>query len=201
MTLLPQPQETVALQHQAQCLAPEKRLVSAQSLPLNFGVLTPHASPHFQIICTSAFPVFGVTAMERVLEAGVLFFLIYFLFFVFLSFRAAPMACGGSQARGLIGAVATGLHHSHSNARSELHLQPTPQLTAMPIFNPLSEARDRTCNPMVLRQTRFCCVMTGSLGGWGFRDSPYCPLASEMSLEGPGFKGLGWFLSQLRCHH
>ena len=41
------------------------------------------------------------------------------------------MAYGGSQARGLIGAVASGLHHSHSNAGSEPHLQPTPQLTAM----------------------------------------------------------------------
>ena len=38
---------------------------------------------------------------------------------------------GGSQARGLIGAVAAGLRHSHSNARSEPHVQPTPQLTAM----------------------------------------------------------------------
>ena len=34
-------------------------------------------------------------------------------------FRAAPGACGGSQARDGIGAVAAGLHHSHSNARSE----------------------------------------------------------------------------------
>ena len=42
------------------------------------------------------------------------------------------MAYGGSQARGLIGAVAAGLHQSHSNARSELHLQPTPQLMATP---------------------------------------------------------------------
>ena len=30
------------------------------------------------------------------------------------------------QARGRIGAVATGLHHSHSNAGSEPHLRPTP---------------------------------------------------------------------------
>ena len=44
--------------------------------------------------------------------------------------RAAPMANGDSQARGLIGAVATGLHHSHSDAGSKQHLQPTPQLTA-----------------------------------------------------------------------
>ena len=64
-------------------------------------------------------------------------------FFVFLSFVvvvvvivaiswAAPAAYGGSQARGPIGAVATGLHQSHSNAGSEPRLQPTPQLTATP---------------------------------------------------------------------
>ena len=46
--------------------------------------------------------------------------------------RAAPVACGGSQARGLIGAVAASLSHSHSNAESEPRLQPTPELTAMP---------------------------------------------------------------------
>ena len=59
---------------------------------------------------------------------------IYFiLFFVFLLFLwAAPTAPGGSQAMGRIGAVATGLHQSHSNAGSEPHLQPTPQLTATP---------------------------------------------------------------------
>ena len=47
---------------------------------------------------------------------------------VFCLFRATPAAYGGSQARGLIRAVATSLRHSHSNARSEPHLQPTPQL-------------------------------------------------------------------------
>ena len=41
------------------------------------------------------------------------------------------MAYGGSQARGPIGAVVAGLHPSHSNARSEPHLRPTPQLTAV----------------------------------------------------------------------
>ena len=58
----------------------------------------------------------------------------FFFFLVFLSFLGAPPACGGSQARGLIGAIASGLHHSHShsNARSKPRLQPTPQLTAMP---------------------------------------------------------------------
>ena len=40
------------------------------------------------------------------------------------------MAHGSSQARGLIGAVAAGLRHSHSNVGSELHLRPIPQLMA-----------------------------------------------------------------------
>ena len=69
----------------------------------------------------------------------------YYLSFVFLSVVvvdvvvavvaiswAAPAAYGGSQARGRIGAVATGLRQSHSNAGSEPRLQPTPQLMATP---------------------------------------------------------------------
>ena len=39
---------------------------------------------------------------------------------LFVFSRAASMAYGGSQARGLIRAVAAGLHHSHSNLGSEL---------------------------------------------------------------------------------
>jgi len=35
--------------------------------------------------------------------------------------RGAPSAFGSSQARGPIGAVAAGLHHSHSNAGSLTH--------------------------------------------------------------------------------
>ena len=36
-----------------------------------------------------------------------------------------------SQAQGRIRAAAAGLRHSHSNARSKLHLQPSQQLAAM----------------------------------------------------------------------
>ena len=53
-----------------------------------------------------------------------------FLLFFFCLSRAAPAAYGRSQARGPIGAVAAGLHHSHSSARSEPHVQPTMQLMA-----------------------------------------------------------------------
>ena len=56
----------------------------------------------------------------------------FFFFFVFLSiFRAAPAACGGSQARGLMGAVASSVRQSCSNSKSKPHLRPTPQLTAV----------------------------------------------------------------------
>ena len=57
---------------------------------------------------------------------------IFFFFCLFAISWATPAAYGGSQARGWIGAVATGLRQSHSNAGSEPRLQPTPQLTAMP---------------------------------------------------------------------
>ena len=54
---------------------------------------------------------------------------VYIFFFVFS--RAAPIPCGGSQARGPIGAVTTRIQHSHSKVGYKRHLQPTPQLTAM----------------------------------------------------------------------
>ena len=66
------------------------------------------------------------------------------------------MAFGGSQARGRIGAVVAGLHHSHSNVGSEPCLLPAPQLRAMRwTLNPLNEARDRTYVLMDACQIRF----------------------------------------------
>ena len=65
-----------------------------------------------------------------------IYLFVFFVFFVVVVVVAiswaAPAAYGGSQARGPIGAVATGLRQSHSNAGSEPRLQPTPQLTATP---------------------------------------------------------------------
>ena len=57
---------------------------------------------------------------------------IFFSFFCLFAFsRAVPMAYGGSQARCLIGAVATSLRQSHSNVGFKPRLQPTPELMAM----------------------------------------------------------------------
>ena len=71
------------------------------------------------------------------------------------------MAYGSSQARGRIGA--TGLHHSHSNARSEPHLQSNHSSQQHQILNPLSEARDQACVLMDASQVRFPWATTGPL--------------------------------------
>ena len=53
---------------------------------------------------------------------GVFLTRILFCFILFFAvFRAAPAAYRGSQAKGLIGATAAGLHHSHSNVGSLTH--------------------------------------------------------------------------------
>ena len=78
------------------------------------------------------------------------------IFLIHLSlylFRAAPTAYGGFQARGQIGAVASGLRHSHSTTSSVCNLQHSSQQHW--ILNPLTEARDRTHNLMVPSQIRF----------------------------------------------
>ena len=98
-----------------------------------------------------------------------LLLLLFFFFLSFCLFKATPRAYGGSQARGLIGSTAAGLYHSHNNARSSPHLRPTPQLTATPDLNPLSETRDRTRDLMVPSRSRFRCTTMGT-PGWPLLD-------------------------------
>ena len=58
---------------------------------------------------------------EKKNKKGCLNFFFVFLFVLFFVFFC-PAARGGSQARGQIRAVSSGLCHNHSNARSEPHL-------------------------------------------------------------------------------
>ena len=62
-----------------------------------------------------------------------------------LLFRAEPAAYRSSQARGGIGAAVASLCHSHSNTGSELHLQTTPQLVAMPDLQPTEQGQGSNC--------------------------------------------------------
>ena len=64
-------------------------------------------------------------------------------FFFFFHFRAIPTACESSQAGGLIGATAAGIHHRSQQRQ---------------ILNPLSEARDGTYIFMDTSWIHFCCT-------------------------------------------
>ena len=97
------------------------------------------------------------------------------------------MAYGGSQARGLSGAIAASLCHSHSNMGSKPPLRPTPQLTECQILNPLSKARYRTLNLMIPSQIGFCCATMGTLKLFffaiilipNFREKFTCPTVEQ----------------------
>ena len=89
----------------------------------------------------------GTALKSKIIIIFLYLFVLNSRIFSFCVFRATPSAYGDSQASGLIRAVAAALNQSHSNMGSELHLQSTPQLNQ--ILNPLSKARDGTCNLMV----------------------------------------------------
>ena len=113
----------------------------------------------------------GITAKGRGVCFSFFFlsFLLSFLlsFFLSLLFRAALAAYGGSQARCWIRDTVSGHshRHSHSTARFEPCLWLTPQLTATPILNPLSKARDQTQNLMVSSWICSHCITT-RIPGW-----------------------------------
>ena len=67
----------------------------------------------------------------------------FFFFFLFL--KATPVAYGGSQAMGQIRAVATSLHHSHSNDRFDHVYDLHYSSWQHQIFNPLRKPRVQTC--------------------------------------------------------
>ena len=69
------------------------------------------------------------------------------LILFFLLFMTTPAAYGSSWAKGQIRATAPRLHHSHSNAGSELHLQPTRQRMAVLDPQPTEQAQGSNPNP------------------------------------------------------
>ena len=85
-----------------------------------------------------------------------------FFFFFFLLFRAAPATYRGSQVRGLIGATAAGLYHSHSNAGSEPHLWSTPQLKATPDPRPSEQGQGSNPQPHASQSDSFLLPHNGN---------------------------------------
>ena len=94
-------------------------------------------------------------------------FVFYLFIFVFCLFRAALSAYGGSQARGLIGDVATSLHQirAASATYTTAHGN-TGSLTC-------SAAGDWTRNLVVPNQIRFCCATTGTVVQFYFWMNPF----------------------------
>ena len=89
------------------------------------------------------------------------FDILFYVFFLVFS-RAAPAAHEGSQARGLIRAVAAGLCQNHINARSEPHPRPTSQPTAMLDPQPTEWRQGLNPQPHVPRGICFCLAKTGT---------------------------------------
>ena len=82
---------------------------------------------NYKHLFTWSVPKFG---LENILSPSELICKTFFFFF-FGFFRVELVAYGSSQARGQIRAAAASLCHSHSNSRSQPHLQSTPKLMAM----------------------------------------------------------------------
>ena len=97
------------------------------------------------------FPLLGNDIVSKEIEK-----LLFELFF-FFPFRAAPHGIWRLPGKGPIRATAAGLRHS--NTGSETHLQQTLYSSwQCQILNPLSEARDWTCNLMVPSLICFRCT-------------------------------------------
>ena len=116
-----------------------------------------HSSPSLSVDVPLSSCSWAWTMFQHPLADILSFFL---PFFFFLVFRATPAAYGGPQARGLIRATAT----SDQSHVCKLH-QSSQQHW---ILNPLSEARDRTCNLMVPSWIHFHCTTTGASGTHSF---------------------------------
>ena len=88
----------------------------------------------------------------------------FFFFFFFFFFRATLLAYGGSQARGRIRAVALAYARA-TEAPDPSHICKSHHSSQQrQILNPLSEARDRTCNLKVPSWIHFHWATTGTLG-------------------------------------
>ena len=104
------------------------------------------------------------------------------LFFLFV---ATPAVYGSPQVRGQIRPAAAGLHHGHSNARSELHLWLTPQLRATPDSSATEWGQGSNLHPHG--------DYNGSLTSWATAGTPM-----EKHFDLLRRKQLGWSIKPLK---
>ena len=75
-----------------------------------------------------------------------------------------------SAGQGSMGAIAASLHHSHSNTRSKLHLQPIPQFKATPDPLPTEQGQGSNLRPHGYQQNSFPLSHNGNSQEEVFRD-------------------------------
>ena len=95
----------------------------------------------------------------------------FFFFFFFCLFSAVPTAYRNSQARDGIRTAATGLHHSHSNARSLTHwaqpgIEPTSSWTLVGIVTAEPQWELQICYRVYILSLHL------RRRGWGSRGTP-----------------------------
>ena len=96
-------------------------------------------------------------------------FFSFFCFLVFLGLHAWHMACGGSQARGQIRAVASSLSHSHSNLGSIQALSVT-YITAQ-----VNTTRFLTHRARPRIEPSSSWILVGFVNHWAMTWTPGCP--------------------------
>ena len=105
-----------------------------------------------------------ILAMCQTLHGDYLFiYLFIYLFnYLFCLVGLNPQQNVGSKARGLIGAIAAGLHHSHSNTDPSCFCDLHHSSWQHRIADPLSKARDQTPILMDASWSCFCCITSGT---------------------------------------
>ena len=112
--------------------------------------------------CTP-FPPFWPSCLLFTLPQSFLFWgSIFKYIYIYLLFRTALRAYGGSQARGLIEATATSLCQSHSDANPSHICDLHHRSWQRQILIPLHEARDQPHNLMVPGPICFRCTTMGT---------------------------------------
>ena len=121
------PSSAVTLLIQKNCNAVYKAFDVQEGGPPSLETFREKGTP----VATSQMPSLGCSP-QRLSFCFYPYFILFLSFLSFFFFQGCTRGIWKFPARGLIGAVASGLCQKHSNTRSEPRLRPTPQLMATP---------------------------------------------------------------------
>ena len=116
----------------------------------------------------------------------------YLFIYLFMLFRALPMAYGSSQAGGQIRAAAASLYHSQSNMGSSRICNLHHSTQQHQILNPLIKGRNWTHVLMDTSQVRYCWATTGTSAFifWVMDINSFCCTSKDVHCEEAEERGL-----------